>query len=77
MAGLKSKLWIRLHKVMRLAAAGQSPPILLDAGPRAGIMKEDERPARLSVFLQSEGANQDRPDVRSDWWRAEVGQQAS
>jgi hypothetical protein len=40
-------------------------------------MKEDERPARLSVFLQSEGANQDRPDVRSDWWRAEVGQQAS
>ena len=35
-----------------------------------------DEPGLLACFLKM-GANQDRPDVRSDWWRAEVGQQAS
>jgi hypothetical protein len=48
----------------------------LDVGakPRIMMLFEHELGQLLSEIT---GANQDRPDVRGDWWRVEVGQQAS
>ena len=50
---------------------------VLDVASIERIMQVVQNDGPWNFVGKQSGANQDRPDVRSDVWRAEVGQQAS